>query len=301
MPPKRCRFYKNKFPELEDVVMVEVKSIAEMGAYVELLEYDGVEGMILLSELSRRRIRSINKLVRVGKTEAVVVLRVDEGRGYIDLSKRRVSPDEVAKCENRYSEAKIVNSILRTVADATGYDLEELYEKTAWKLEEGDKPGSSYQAFKKAIVETPELFDTFGLPENVKEKLVEKVKHRLMPNTVKIRAEVDAQCYAYEGIEAVKSALKAGLEESTDDFKIQINLIAPPTYKIETVALDRKLGIDALNTCIERIRSELEARDGELQVRSEPQAVSDEDEKKLKERMDEAGQEEEEEEEDDEE
>jgi hypothetical protein len=43
----------------------QVKSIAEMGAYVSLLEYNGIEGMILLSELSRRRIRSITKLIKV--------------------------------------------------------------------------------------------------------------------------------------------------------------------------------------------------------------------------------------------
>lgn len=36
-----------------------------MGAYVSLLEYNGIEGMILLSELSRRRIRSITKLIKV--------------------------------------------------------------------------------------------------------------------------------------------------------------------------------------------------------------------------------------------
>lgn len=39
--------------------------------------------MILLSELSRRRIRSINKLVRVGKDEAVVVTRVDREKGNV--------------------------------------------------------------------------------------------------------------------------------------------------------------------------------------------------------------------------
>lgn len=61
--------------------MVNVRSIAEMGAYVHLLEYDNIEGMILLSELSRRRIRSINKLIRVGKTEPVVVIRVDKEKG----------------------------------------------------------------------------------------------------------------------------------------------------------------------------------------------------------------------------
>ena len=43
--PKSCRYYEQKFPEVDDVVMVNVRSIAEMGAYVSLLEYDNIEGM----------------------------------------------------------------------------------------------------------------------------------------------------------------------------------------------------------------------------------------------------------------
>lgn len=57
-----------------------------MGAYVKLLEYDNIDGMILLSELSRRRIRSIQKLIRVGRNEVVVVLRVDKEKGLAQLA-----------------------------------------------------------------------------------------------------------------------------------------------------------------------------------------------------------------------
>ena len=96
--------------------MVQVRQIAEMGAYVKLLEYDGIEGMILLSELSRRRIRSIQKLIRVGRNEVVVVLRVDKEKGYIDLSKRRVSPEDVLKCEERFNKSKAVHSIMSHVS-----------------------------------------------------------------------------------------------------------------------------------------------------------------------------------------
>lgn len=59
----------------------EYAQIAEMGAYVKLLEYDNIDGMILLSELSRRRIRSIQKLIRIGRNEVVIVLRVDKEKG----------------------------------------------------------------------------------------------------------------------------------------------------------------------------------------------------------------------------
>jgi translation initiation factor 2 subunit 1 len=48
--------------------------------------------MILLSELSRRRIRSVQKLIRVNRNEVVVVLRVDEEKGKELLYKRFVHP-----------------------------------------------------------------------------------------------------------------------------------------------------------------------------------------------------------------
>ncbi|KIY71126.1 eukaryotic translation initiation factor 2 subunit alpha [Cylindrobasidium torrendii FP15055 ss-10] len=110
------RYYEQKYPEIDELVMVQVRQIAEMGAYVKLLEYDNTEGMILLSELSRRRIRSVQKLIRVGRNEVVVVLRVDKEKGYIDLSKRRVSPEDIVKCEERYMKSKTVAGILRHVA-----------------------------------------------------------------------------------------------------------------------------------------------------------------------------------------
>lgn len=69
----QSRMYENKFPKVDDLIIVKVREIAEVGAYVELLEYDEVEGMIPISELSRRRIRSIQKLLRIGGNEVVVV------------------------------------------------------------------------------------------------------------------------------------------------------------------------------------------------------------------------------------
>lgn len=82
--PISCRYYENEFPAENDVVVAVVTSITNSGSYVVLPEYDNAAGMILHSELSRRRIRSINKLVRVGRSETVLVIRVDpEKRNFI--------------------------------------------------------------------------------------------------------------------------------------------------------------------------------------------------------------------------
>lgn len=143
-----------------------------MGAYVKLLEYDNIDGMILLSELSRRRIRSIQKLIRIGKNEVVVVLRVDKEKGgtvywpllwyrelstdilsrntgYIDLSKRRVSPEDIGKCEERYNKGKSVHSIMRHVAEKTKTPIETLYQEIGWPLNK--KYGHANDAFKLSI------------------------------------------------------------------------------------------------------------------------------------------------------
>lgn len=132
-----------------------------MGAYVKLLEYDNIDGMILLSELSRRRIRSIQKLIRVGRNEVVVVLRVDKEKGYIDLSKRRVSPEDIIKCEERYNKSKMVHSVMRHVAEKTNTPIETLYESIAWPLNR--KFGHAIDAFKLSITcVLPEIHPPFS-------------------------------------------------------------------------------------------------------------------------------------------
>lgn len=47
---------------------------------------------------------------------------------------RRVAPEDVAKCEERFNKSKMVHSIMRHVAETTHCDLDELYQTVAWPL-----------------------------------------------------------------------------------------------------------------------------------------------------------------------
>ncbi|EFA07164.1 eukaryotic translation initiation factor 2 subunit 1 [Tribolium castaneum] len=291
--PLSCRFYREKYPEVEDVVMVNVRAIAEMGAYVHLLEYKNIEGMILLSELSRRRIRSINKLIRVGKTEPVVVIRVDKDKGYIDLSKRRVSAEDVEKCTERFAKAKAVNSILRHVAELLKYEsdeqLEELYQKTAWYFEEKYKKNkaSAYDFFKQAVSD-PSILAECQLDDRTKEVLLSNIKRKLTSQAVKIRADIECACYGYEGIDAVKTALKSGLSLSTDELPIKINLIAPPLYVMTTSTPEKQDGLKILNDAIEKIKATISELGGVFNVQMAPKVVTATDEAELQRQMERA-------------
>lgn len=290
-----CRYYESKYPEIDDVVMVNVRSIADMGAYVHLLEYNNIEGMILLSELSRRRIRSINKLIRVGRTEPVVVIRVDKDKGYIDLSKRRVSPEDVERCTEVFSKAKAVNSILRHVANILEYkssdELEELYKKTAWHFEaKTKKKGSSYDWFKQAVAD-PTILEECGLDEKTKTVLLENIQQKLTQQAVKIRADVEVACYTYEGIDAVKEALRAGMACSTENVPVRINLIAPPLYVITTSTPEKQEGLQILQDACKAIEDRISASGGSFNIKMAPKVVTATDEADLAKQMERAEQE----------
>ncbi|GAA5913597.1 hypothetical protein JCM8208_003983 [Rhodotorula glutinis] len=279
------RYYEQRFPEVEDVVMVQVKQIQEMGAYVKLLEYDNIEGMILLSELSRRRIRSIQKLIRVGRNEVVVVMRVDKDKGYIDLSKRRVSPEDVIKCEERYNKSKTVHTIMRHVAERTNKDMDEVNSIVAWPLFK--KYGHAYDAFKLSITEPDTVFAGLDIPEDVFAELRTNIAKRLTPQPVKVRADLEVTNFSYNGILTIQEALAAGESLSTDDIPIKIRLVAPPLYVMVSNTTDKQGAVERLEMAIEKIGDVIRREEGgHLNVKMKPKAVSETDDLELAALMD---------------
>ena len=241
--------------------------------------------MILLSELSRRRIRSINKLIRVGRNEIVVVIRVDKEKGYIDLSKRRVSPEEILKCEEKFARGKTVNSILRHTAEVlkmtTDEEFEDLYEKTAWRIDEKyKKPGYSFEIIKQAVTE-PLILAECDISDEWREILIQNIKRRLTPQAVKCRSDIEVSCYNYEGIDAIKTALREGLKVSSEDKPVKINLIAPPVYVVTATCLDRDEGIQMLHDVIKKVQASIESQRGRFKIKMQPKVVTDIDEADL--------------------
>lgn len=140
--------------------------------------------MILLSELTRLRMRSIHKLVRVGRREVAMVLRVDPTKRYVDLSRRRVLKEDLDEADERFARGRTVsqnilfrlndktkrlkvNNILRQTAKGLGLttneEFEELYEKTAWFYDDKfDQDGAAFDVFVRAA-KFVSSFETFQI------------------------------------------------------------------------------------------------------------------------------------------
>eukprot|EP01087_Luapelamoeba_hula_P019004 TRINITY_DN622_c0_g1_i1.p1 TRINITY_DN622_c0_g1~~TRINITY_DN622_c0_g1_i1.p1 ORF type:complete len:319 (-),score=79.66 TRINITY_DN622_c0_g1_i1:67-1023(-) len=270
----KCRMYENEYPEVDDMVMVRVNTVNEIGAWVSLLEYNNKEGIILLSELSRRRMRSVAKHIRVGKQEVLQVLRVDKEKGYIDLSKKNLQEEDFVVCTQKYNKSKAVHSIMSHVVAQQNEEpfisLEEFYKQLGWPLYK--KFDHAHDAFKKAA-SGEDIFEGIEIRESLKQLLLKTIQHRLGSQPVKIQADIQVTCFAYEGIDAIKPALSAGLKCGTEEYPIKIQLVCSPEYILYTTAVDHEKGMDVLRKSIETIQAQIKSHGGDCVIKTEPRVV----------------------------
>jgi translation initiation factor 2 alpha subunit (eIF-2alpha) len=93
------------------------------------------------------------------------------------------------------------------------------------------------------------------------------IGRRLTPKPVKVRADVEVKCFAYQGIEAIKKALGAGEACSTQDVQIKIRLVAPPLYVMSTTSTDKTAAIEVMEKAVERIGEVIAEEKGDLTIK----------------------------------
>lgn len=273
------RFYEEEFPEVESTVVVQVLKIDEkIGAYVSLLEYDGREGMINLGELSKKRIRSMGKVLRVGSSEVCMVMSVDEDKGYINLSKKRVEPEDAPPRQELFAKAKTVHGVMQHVASVHNIDVEDLCQKVAWPLYK--KYSSAHEAFKKHVTGEINIWDDIDwtkpgkdlsdLGGQLKDDIESHMRRRLETNVMKLQAKCQVECYEYDGIDAIKKAMMTGFQASKDNCQVTMKLIAHPMFALSCACRDKELGVNTLKEAMEFIRKDIEESKGTFAITSEP-------------------------------
>eukprot|EP00808_Paulinella_micropora_P020751 g35836.t1 len=110
--------YGEEWPAVGSFVIAEPKQQDPLlGVVCVLPEYAGKEALVAPSELSRgKNVWRGGKLMALGRLHVAVVLRVDKQQGYIDLSRKRVSPDEEAAHLDQYAQAKLILSAMHHAA-----------------------------------------------------------------------------------------------------------------------------------------------------------------------------------------
>ena len=78
-----------------------VSSITDFGAFVDL--GGGIEGLVHISEVSRRRVEHAKEVLKVGQQVKVAVLKVEKNGKRISLSMKRLEPDPWNGVQERFA------------------------------------------------------------------------------------------------------------------------------------------------------------------------------------------------------
>lgn len=265
------KMYNDSYPVVDQLVMVKVMKINEYGAECSLLEYEGVDGRLDVSQCSKRRVKSIKNVVRLGKTEVMRVICVDSSKGYIDLTRKYITPDEIADTTRSYRNNKMAGSILNALSIKKNIQMDDLYDLVAKPIMENfdSLHDGMYQIFKDA-----ENLNIIKVDDTLKDDFVTILQHKFRPKQVKVEALISVTCFGIDGIDAIKATLLKGMEYSTNEIPLTITNIACPIYSISTLTFYPNKTIQYLETVIQAMTERITSFDhGLIEIKQKPTII----------------------------
>ncbi len=275
------KFYPQPSPKQEDVVIVKVTKVAEVGVYCKLMEYPNYHGLILLSEMSKRRIRSVAQLTRVGKLEPCVIMRIDTNSKQVDMSKSKVSREDSEKAMEKYLKTKNVLSFVMQISRDLNFQVDDLVEKIVYPLfKDKHHPLDVFEMvsrgkdFKDFYSKEEYENITSNLPENTLDRLTELIKKKIVIKPYYIRSDVNCIYYGVEGVEMLKEAFRK-VEPN-----VTVRYISAPKYIFETTNTNMEEGINILNISVKNVKDFLISNGGNLSIAENARVLGDNDKDK---------------------
>merc|ERR1712228_627824 len=163
---------------------------------------------------------------------------------------------------------------------------EQLCNKVSWPLYK--KYPDAYEAFRKHGNEEINMWDEIDWSEpgedlsdraeKLKEDIELNLRRRLIQQSLRLRAKIECSCFEYAGIDAVRKALRKGLEVVKEEVELKINLIAHPVFVVTCTCRDKTLGMKAMEESFELIKESITEQGGAFSVNQMPTVIgADED------------------------
>lgn len=196
-------YHLNEMPEEGEIVLCKVTKLFPNSVFAELIEY-GRTGMIHISEVSPGRIRNLRDYVKIGKQIVCKVLRIDNQRGYIDLSLRRVNSNQKKDKLEEVKQENMSENIIFNLSKKLKLNFKEVYSNIFGEVSKDYS--HLYLCFKDVATGDFDL-NKLGLEKNLTEELNEAIKDKFKPSKIEITAEVDLETYSSDGVDKIKKIL----------------------------------------------------------------------------------------------
>ncbi len=254
---------RNPFPTPGELVVCKVTSVQRGYVYVTCEDYTGLpheqraQGMIHISELSNRWVKNVNNIISEGQRVVLSCLRVNEDRGYLDLSLRRVNKVQKINIMNAWRYETKLEGLLKFFAEQNKIDMEDLFQTTIWPLM--DKFGDLHSAFeeiKEEGFEDLEKVDNLNISDDIKQKLYQLILDNVTISKINLVVEFDIRSQSGNGIVLIKEAFDATTRlRKQKGMTTSFAYIGAPIYRFEIEAKDYPEAEKHLVKVTEKIKS----------------------------------------------
>ncbi len=244
---------KKGFPEDSELVICTVTSVQSHSVFCTLEEY-GLSGMIHISEVSPGRIRNIRDFVKESKVIVCKVLRVNQDRGHVDLSLRRVTEAQKRNKTNDIKQQQKSEKIIEVAAQKMGLDQKKLLDDLAEKILK-EYP-SIFVCFSEVADDKISL-TSLKIDKKVADELTAAIKLRIKPIEVEIKGELRLTSFASDGVEVIKDALK-----KVSDSGLGLQYIRAGKYMISVRAANYKIAEQILERTSNEAIAKVAAKEG---------------------------------------
>ena len=248
---------KKGLPQEDELILCTVTKVQFHSIFVNLDEY-GKSGMIHISEVSPGRIRNIRDFVEEGKKVVCKVLRVNEEKGHIDLSLRRVTETQKRNKLDEIKQEQKAEKIVESVAKDLNVDVKKLFDSI---LDNIFKKYNSLNEFFQNVVADNSLIKDAGLEAKAEKKLEEIIKTRIKEASVKIEGKLKLTSYAPNGLEIVKGILKKTADAGKEN--VSIKYLGGGSYGVTVNARNYKEAEKILKEVSETALEQIKENGGE--------------------------------------
>ncbi|MEC9212225.1 MAG: translation initiation factor IF-2 subunit alpha [Candidatus Thermoplasmatota archaeon] len=226
-------------PEEGELVVATIKTVKQNGAYVDLDEYDGIEGFIFIGEIASGWVKNIRGFVREGQRVICKVMRTRRDGTSLELSLKSVSEERRRDRLQEWKNEQRAQQLLKVLGEKVGWSDDDVAEQS---LELIEAFGGLYAAFEEAAMQEGAL-ENAGFEGEWLPSFIEIAVENIIPPFVEVRGTLTLSINVNDGVSIIRSALEAAESLSNEEEEIDVKCFydGAPSYRIELKAPDFKV------------------------------------------------------------
>lgn len=237
-------------PDRGEIVLCTVREITPHGIYVDLDEYNNMNGFLHISEISTGWVRNIERVAKPQQKLVLKVIRAEKSRREVDLSLRQVTNEEKRTKLIEWKQHERAITIMEMVKKKLTID-DNQFNDVISKLE--SEYGSLYESLETAAKKGEKALASLEISEPVAKEIIEAAKEKISSAKYEVGAIVEITSKASDGIQQIKDALEAAVDSSSAA-EVHVTYVGAPRYRLRVIADDYKQADKVMNTALESIQ-----------------------------------------------